>query len=240
RSAHITAQIHNDAWYQDTNGQLTLIPATRRQPGVGANLPNPITGTERDADGRIRYQITEFEVAGTDGTILSEVEVKFAPPVAGQSRLAGIPIVSLQATISPTGGALAGNQTLYYAVTATDAEGQESSPSFAVRAKIPAGSATNSVQLNALSFTAGTATFSVYRGELPTQLYRIASGQAVASQFTDTGLAGDLVSSPDPHYDHANFYWRLEETEEKFATIFGANQISKDTMALTARRLCRQ
>ncbi|MBI3694052.1 MAG: hypothetical protein HY238_04330, partial [Acidobacteria bacterium] len=233
RTVHLTAQIHNDAWYQDTNGQLTLIPETRRQPGVGAGLPNPITGTEIDANGQVQYQITEIEVTGTDGTILAEVEVKFSPPVAGQSRLAGIPIVSLQATVLPQGGTLAGNQTLYYAVTATDAEGEESSPSFTVRAKVPAGSAANSVQLNGLSFTAGTSTFSVYRGELPTQLHRIKSGVAPASQFTDTGFAAELVASPDPYYDHANFYWRLEETDEKFATITGPQTVGNDTLNLT-------
>ncbi len=233
RTVHITAQIHNDAWYQDTNGQLSLIPETRRQPNVGESLPNPITGTELGPGGIIRFQITEFEVTGTDGTILTEVEVKFQPPVAGQSRRAGIPIVSLQPTLLTTGGTLAGNQTLYHAVTATDSEGDESSPSFTVRAKIPGGSSTNSVRLEGLSFGSGAVSFSVYRGELPTQLYRIASGQAIATQFTDTGLAAQLVSSPDPHYDHANFYWRLEEIEEKFATIVGADQVGNETLTMT-------
>jgi hypothetical protein len=232
RTVHITAQIHDDAWYQDTNGQLTFLPEGRRQPGVGANLPNPVTGAAVDSNGQIQYQITEIEVTGTDGTILSELDVQFNPPVAGQSRLAGIPLVSLQATVLPSGGTLAGNQTLYYAVTATDPGGDESSLSFTVRASIPAGSSTNSVQLNGLSFTAGTSTFSVYRGELPTQLHRIASGLAPAAQFTDTGLALQVVSSPDPHYDHANFYWRLEETDEKFATIIGANQIGDTSLSM--------
>ncbi len=233
RTAHITAQIHNDAWYQDTNGQLSLIPETRRLPGAGGNLPNPVTGTEFDVNGQIQFQITEIEVAGTDGTILTEVEVRFTPPVAGQSRRAGIPIVNLQPTVLATGGTLAGNQTLYYAVTATDSDGEEGGPSFTVRAKIPAGSSTNSVKLTGLSFTPGTSTFSVYRGELPTQLYRIASGATPASEFTDTGLAAQLVSSPDPHYDHANFYWRMEDTEEKFATIVAADQVVNSTLAMT-------
>jgi len=233
RTVRLTAQIHNDAWYQDTNGQLSLIPETRRQPGVGAGLPNPVTGTEVDPNGQIQYQITEIEVTGTDGTILSEVEAKFTPPVAGQSRLAGIPIVSLQATVFPTGGTLAGNQTLYYAVTGTDAEGEESGPSFTVRVKIPAGSSTNSVRLNGLSFSGGTSSFSVYRGALPTQIYRIASGAAIATEFLDTNLAAQLVSSPDPNYDHANFYWRLEDTEEKFADTFGPDTIGNSTLNMT-------
>ena len=32
RSVRISAQIHDDAWYNDTNGQLSLIPPTSRQP----------------------------------------------------------------------------------------------------------------------------------------------------------------------------------------------------------------
>ncbi|MBI3667255.1 MAG: hypothetical protein HY236_13695 [Acidobacteria bacterium] len=233
RTVLLTAQIHDDAWYQDTNGQLSLIPETRRQPGVGTHLPNPISGSETDANGKIQFGITEYEVAGTDGSILTEVEVSFTPPVAGRSARAGIPIVSLQPTILPTGGTLAGNQTLYYAVTGSDADGQEGGPSFTVRAKIPAGSSTNTVQLNELSFTPGSATFTVYRGTLPTQLYRIAYGLVLAGQFTDTGLAAELATSPDPHYDHANFYWRLEETEEKFATIVGPNQVGDASLSLT-------
>lgn len=230
RTVHLTAQIHNDAWYQDTNGQLSLIPETRRQPGVGTGLPNPIAGNERDENGQERYQIVEIQVIGTDGTILTEVEVSFTPPVAGQSRRAGIPILSLQPTIFSSGGTLAGNQTFYYAVTGIDSDGQEGSPSFSVRAKIPAGSSTNSVRLNGLSFTAGTVTCNVYRGELPTQLYRIASAVPVSSQFTDTGLEAQLTGAPDPSYDHANFYWRMEETLEKFATITGPNQIGDTTL----------
>jgi hypothetical protein len=234
RTVHITAQIHNDAWYQETNGQLTLLPATRRQPGVGTDVPNPVTGATVDVNGQIQYTINETEVTGTDGTILAEVLVSFTPPVAGQSRVAGIPIVSLQPSILPTGGTLAGNQTLYYAVTATDASREESNPSFTVRAVIPAGSSTNSVRLNTLSFTSGTSTFSVYRGSLPTQLYRIASGVATAAQFTDTGVALQLVSSPDPDYEHANFYWRMEETAEEFATIIAANQVGSGALSMTA------
>jgi hypothetical protein len=233
RTAHITAQLHNDAWYEDTNGQLTAIPQTSRQPAVGANLPNPVAGTEVDSTGQVQFTITEIEVTGTDGTILAEVDVQFSPPIAGQSRLAGIPIVSLQSTVLATGGTLAGGQTLYYAVTATDANGDETGPSFTVRAAIPAGSSTNSVRLNSLSFTPATSSFNVYRGLFPTQLYRIASGVAPAAQFADTGLALQLVSSPDPFYDHANFYWRMEETAEKFATIIAADQIGDSSLSMT-------
>ena len=75
------------------------------------------------------------------------------------------------------GGTLAGDQTLYYAVTGGDASGQESSLSFVVRATIPAGTNTNSVTLSGLSFSSDATRFHVYRGTNPSQLLRIAADQ---------------------------------------------------------------
>ena len=237
RSVRITAQVHDDAWYNDTNGQLSLIPPTRREPESEPGVPDPLYGYEFDPFGRAQFQIVEFEIQGTDGTILTEIEVSFNPPEAGKSLAAGIPIVSLQPNIQPTGGTLAGGQTLYYVVTATDADGLESNPSFAVRAKIPAGTSTNTVQLTDLSFTSGTASFSVYRGDLPTRLLRIALGQAPATTFTDTGLADELIGAPDPNYDHANFYWRLEDADEQFADIFGPDSVGSTLLSMTTDAL---
>ncbi len=234
RSVRITAQIHDDAWYQDTNGQLSLIPETRRQPESEPGVPDPLYGDGVDEFGNERFSITEYQIAGTDGSILTEVEVGFHPPQAGQSLVAGIPIVNLQPAIFSTGGTLQGDQNLYYAITAKDADGRESNPSFVIRAKIPAGAATNRVQLTGLSFSSGTATFSVYRGSLPTRLFRIAAGQAVAATFIDTGLPAEMNGAPDPHYDHANFYWRLEDTEEQFASIFDSTSVGSTVLNMPA------
>ncbi|MHC4067600.1 MAG: hypothetical protein ACYSUI_24285, partial [Planctomycetota bacterium] len=233
RSVRITAQVHNDAWYDDTNGQLSLIPATSRQPESEPSVPDPLYGDEFDEFGDEQFSITEFEVSGTDGTILTEVEVGFKPPQAGQSLVAGIPIVSLQPTILTTGGTLEGNQTLYYAVTGTDVDSRETNSSFVIRAEIPSGGATFAVRLNGLSFTQGTASFSVYRGELPTRLFRIAQAQTIAGTFTDTGLTAELTGAPDPQYDHANFYWRLEDTDEQFATEFGPDSVGSTLLTMT-------
>ena len=48
RSVRISAQIHDDAWYNDTNGQLSLIPPTRRQPASEPGVPCPLYGDEFD------------------------------------------------------------------------------------------------------------------------------------------------------------------------------------------------
>ena len=134
-----------------------------------------------------------------------------------------------------TGGTLAGGQTLYYAVSATDTNGAESGLSFAVRAKIPAGTNTNAVSLTGLSFSPGnTAGFSVYRGSNPIQLLRIAHGQTVASSFADTGATAELVGPPDGNYNHANFYWRLELQPEENVEIHSATTIGKSGLGMLA------
>jgi Putative phage tail protein len=230
RAVRINAQIHDDAWYQDTNGQLSLIPETRRQPGSEPRVPDPLYGDELDEFGQEQFRITEFQIAGTDGSILTEVEVGFNPPQAGRSLVVGIPIVNFQPSIFATGGSVQGDQTLYYAATANDSDGLESNPSFVIRAKIPAGASTNRVELTGLSFSSGTASFNIYRGSLPTRLFRIASGQTVASVFVDTGISEEMSGAPDPHYDHANFYWRLEDTEEQFASIFDVDSVGSSVL----------
>ncbi len=237
RSVRITAQIHDDAWYNDTNGQLSLIPETRRQPEAEPRVPDPLYGFEFDPFGDEQFGVVEYQVPRTDGTILTEVEVSFTPPQAGRSLVAGIPIVNLQPNTQTTGGTLDGGQTLYYALSAVDVDGIESNPSFVVRAKIPAGTSTNTVEINGLSFTSGTASFAVYRGPLPSRLFRIATAQPIASSFVDTGLAADLTGAPDPNYDHANFYWRLEDTDEQFADIFSSNSVGSTLLAMTTDAL---
>jgi hypothetical protein len=234
RSVGITAQIHDDAWYNDTNGQLTLIPPTQRLADPSAQIPNSLAGDLVDELGETQFTITELQSAAGDGTILVELEVGFRPPASGASPVAGSPLVSLQPTVQSSGGSLTGDQTLYYAVTAVDANGLEGSPSFVVRAELPAGGSTFAVELTGLSFTNGSATFNVYRGELPSRLRRVAETQPLATTFVDTGLAADLDGSPDPQFDHANFYWRMEDVEEQFATISGPDSVGHPSLALAA------
>ncbi len=237
RSVKITAQIHDDAWYNDTNGQLSLIPPTRREPEPEPTVPDPILGYEYDEFGIEQFAVTEFQVSDTDGTILTEVEVQFNPPRTGRSLALSVPIVSLQPTIQSTGGTLDGDQTLYYAITANDGNGDESNRSFVVRAKIPAGTSTNVVQLTGLSFHPEAVSFNVYRGDLPTRLFQITSAQTLAGAFSDAGLAAALEGAPDPNYDHANFYWRLEDTDEQFASVFSADSVGSSVLSMSPNAL---
>src|SRR6185503_3955219 len=138
------------------------------------------------------------------------------------------PLVSLAASVA-SGGTLAGGQTLYYAVAAVDASGNESGLSFLVRAVIV--SSGSKVTLSGLSFAPGTAGFHVYRGTTPVQLFRIAPDQTVAATFTDTGLAKQLVAPPDSNFDHANFYWRMEMQPEYSGGIHSPTTVGNTTLA---------
>lgn len=226
----VTAQWHDDAWYA-TGGASAA--GGRRRSGAGNGLPRPLVGSVVDENGIEQFGIAETVIPLSDGGFQVKLTAAFVPPVAATASLANIPLISLSPTIATTGGTLAGGQSLYYAVTATDADGAESGLSFAVRAKIPAGTDTNTVSLTALSFSpSSTAAFSVYRGSNPMQLLRIAANHAVASSFTDSGATAELVGPPDSSYNHANFYWRLELQPEANADVHSATTIGKSGLGM--------
>ena len=234
RTVTITAQIHDDAWYDDTNGQVPGNSGALPQPGPGVGLPRPLIGTVLDANGDIEFGVTETSLQAADGSTLVEVTVAFSTPSTVASGAPGVPLVSLAPVIGTTGGTLAGGATLYYAVSAVDSSGAEGSLSFIVPAVIPAGPNTNTVTLSGLSFPPVATAFQVYRGPNPSELYRIASNQTIAMQFTDSGLAEQIAPPPDPNFDHANFYWRMEQQPEYPATLHDGSSVGNDTLEMVA------
>ena len=230
RTATISAQIHDDEWYSDT--AMVAQPAGRRQAGAGSGIPAPLAGTVVNADGATSFGVTELQEEQSDGTVTTLLTAAFVPPRRPAASAAAIPLVSLSAAISATGGTLAGGGTFYYGVSAVDANGGETALSFLVTAAIPAGSNTNTVTLQGLSFSANTAGFNVYRGSTPQGLLMIASAAPVAVTFSDTGLAGTSNPPPDPSYDHANFYWRMEEQPAVAADQFSTTSIGNSTLEM--------
>jgi hypothetical protein len=228
RITTITAQIEQDGWYEDTNGQIPGGTGPGSQPAAGVNVPRPLLGNAIDSSGEPEYEIAESSIGTGDGGIDEELTVGFAVPSTIATGGPGIPLVSLAPMIG-AGGSLAGSQALYYAVSAVDSAGNESMLSFVILASIPAGSDTNSVTLTGLSFDANTVSFNVYRGPNPQQLGRIASSQTLSSTFTDTGLPAQVWVPPDPNFDHANFYWRTELQPPYAATIATSNTVGNDT-----------
>jgi len=224
RITSITAQIYQDEWYEDTNGQIPGDTGAWPQPNAAVGVPRPLLGKTIDSSGNPQYQISERSDNASDGGVNEELTVGFVVPSTTSPGGPGVPMVSLAATIG-TGGTLAGGQILYYAVSAVDSAGNESIMSFVVLASIPTGSNTNSVTLTGLSFATGTQAFNLYRGTSSQQMNRIASNQALATSFTDSGLPAQVYAPPDPAFDHANFYWRLELQPEYSATIATANTV---------------
>ena len=233
RISTITAQIHDDSWYADSNGQVSSAGGSRRVGGAGVGVPRPLVGSVLDDRGDIQFGVQESVITASDGTVRTNVSVDFVAPSVATADGPGIPMVSLVASVGGD-GTLEGAQTLYYAVSAVDSAGNESPLSFVVRAVI--GNDGSSVTLTGLSFSPGTSGFHIYRGTTPAALFRVASNQAPAAQFTDNGLPKQLVAPSDPNFDHANFYWRLELQGETAATIHSPTTIGNDSLQMTANR----
>ena len=223
RTVQLSLQRHDDDWYVETAGNGA--ESSGRQPRYELGIPRPLVGNVLDEDGIPQFEIAEAYAEGTDGTARVEVSVGFTEPTRPEATKAGIPLLALSPLPQATGGSLRSDQVLYYALTGLDTEGRESAPSFIVRAVIPAGTATNRVTLNGLSFGSGTASFHVYRGVNSHQLARIASNQGIAAAYSDVGEADGFISPPDENFSHANFYWRLELQGERTAGIVNSRTI---------------
>jgi hypothetical protein len=235
RTSSILAQIHDDAWYADTNGQPTSAAGPGQGSGAGIGTPRPLMGSAIDANGNPEFGVVESDSTASDGSVQVDVSLSFVAPAAIAASGPGMPLIDIAPQLSG-GGTLTAGETLYYAVSGVDSAGGESALSFIVRASVLADG--SSVALSGLSFAPGTATFNVYRGATPSNLYLIAANQALAAQFTDTGLAVQPIAPPDPYFDHANFYWRMEQLAETAATIHSATTIGNSTlhMAVNAYR----
>ncbi len=237
RLVQVTAQAHDDAWYSDSNGQFAPPYGVPGQPGSVSRAPFPLAGTKPRADDDFDWDIAESSTIASDGSAAVELVVPFAVPATTFSKLVGPPLVDLTATVGPTGGTLPGNETLFYALTATDASGLESPPSFAVSAAIPSGSNTNTVTLTGVELGSNAASFNVYRGSTPLKLFRIASGVPPATSYNDNGGATvQDVPQPDAFFDHANFYWKYQQLAPIRATIFGPSQIGASSLSLTTNQ----
>ena len=229
QTVEVTAQWHDDGWY------TTGAAGTSGGSPVGSavtGLPRPLVGSVLDSHGIEQFGITETDTPLSGGGFTATLTVSFDPPSKPVASGANIPLLSLSPAVSTTGGTIDGAQTLYYAVSALDGAGAESGLSFVAMAVIPSGVNTNSVSLTGLSFSAATAGFNVYRGANPYELLQIANGVAVASSYTDSGVAATLVGPPDPNYDHANFYWRLELQPETGVNIESAASIGNGTLGM--------
>ena len=230
RTAQITAQRHNDQWYLETSGDGGN--SNGREPSYEIGLPRPLVGTILDNEGIPQFGVVEKRIETTDGGGTISLEVAYKQPRRVIASRAGIPMLALAPVVETTNGTLVGNQTLYYSITGNDSNGDESSSSFIVRARVAAETSTNSIKLNRLSFSSQTTSFNVYRGANPHQMFRIASDIVLATTFTDIGLPAQLIGPPDENYSTADFYWRIELEAARSTNIFSSTTIGNDNLSL--------
>jgi len=229
RTAVITAQLHNDLWYSDTASGI--IGGRGWQAGQGSGLPAPVAGTVLDSNGDLQLGITEAEVTGIAGAANLELTVSFTEPSGLTGSLTG-PLLELVAVVSATGGTLAGGRSWFYAVSAIDRGGGESPLSFIVQADTSAGGDSSVVTLSGIGLPVGAASFHVYRGVTPQQLFRIASNQAPAGTFTDSGATIQAILPPDPQFDHVDLNWRWELAPEAPVTSHSSTTVGNAALEL--------
>ena len=223
-TARIIAQRHEDIWYLRAAGE---------QPGDAAGgirnggIPRSLAGRSFDAEGREVFEIET--VAIEDG---AEVVLRFTPPGKPAIGAPAPPSVSLTPAVLSEQGSLPGGRTLYYAITAVNADGTESSSSFTVEARLPGGASAYAVRLEGIRCRNEAAGLGVYRGDSPYTLRRIAFGVPVADSFLDDGLAASVIPAPDPNFDHARFQWRFEFLPETQADLYGARMIGNSGLGL--------
>jgi len=233
RTAVITAQLHNDAWYSDTASSVT--GSVGWQQNQGSGLPSPVGGTVVDGNDNLQLGITEAEIVSSDGSTEVELTVSFTEP-SNQLGVLPAPLVNMAVAVSSVGGTLPGGETLFYALSAVDSSGGEGPLSFVVQASTETGGNTNSVSLSGIGLTSGTSGFHVYRGATPQQLLRIASNLTPATTFTDTGLTPQAVLPPDPQFDHANLYWRWELLPEAAVTGHSGTTVANGSLEMTVNQ----
>ncbi|MGH9694932.1 MAG: hypothetical protein ACRD5Z_12355, partial [Bryobacteraceae bacterium] len=231
----ITAQIHDDGWYNDNPATLG---GAGRQPGTQIQTPRPLIGSITHDDPLGKFEFFDFGVqesvqALSDGSAIDTLSISFAAPAKPSANSPNLPLLSLAPGYLDTGGSLVAGSSYYYAVSAVDSSG-EGALSFTVPALIPGGTNTNCVVIQKLSFPASATAFNVYRGTTPQTLYRIASGQVIGPVFIDTGLAPLPIGPPDASFDHANFYYRYQYAGPFPTTIHSANTIGWDSLGATS------
>jgi len=225
-SARITAQSHNDTWYERAAGEAKDGESNGLNFG---GVPHSLAGRIVSTQSPEEYVIDEINGAGDGGV---ELSVRYTPPDKPVLSAPQPPILSLNPEIQGGSGTLEGARTLYYVVTTVDNSGNESTRSFVVEAKLPGSPGGYAVSLMGIQMPGSAVAIRVYRGESPSRLRRIAEGVPADGRFTDAGLETTVIPLPDPNFDHARFQWRVEFLPPTSTDIYGATTIGNSSLGL--------
>lgn len=231
-TVRITGQRHVEGWHALLDGAESMDAGQLRRYSRQGGTPRPLAGVRLNSDGEQEFDVEERPLEQMDGSAAVQLRVRFSPPSRPAAAGAGVPLLALSPLVQTSGGTLSGGQTWYYAISAVDANGEESDLSFVVRATLPEATSTNRVVLTGISLAGGTAAVRVYRGASPLQLLRIAETAGPVGQFIDDGLEPALEPPPDANYDHANFHWRMELLPETQAVLHGEALIGNASLAM--------
>ncbi|MCC6293232.1 MAG: hypothetical protein IT164_11330 [Bryobacterales bacterium] len=203
----ILAQVHSEDWYA-----YPSIKSERTKWGAGAEQsePRPLLGDAPDGNGGLVHSVTEQILEMADGSHRLQVLLGYKAPAPPGLPLDRRPLVPPTAGIALANGSFSGPQVLYYAITEKDLQGRESSLSASIRAVIPAGTNSAQVTIQAIRMSPQSASMSVYRGNDPWQMHRIADGVSASESFIDVGLPYLPDGPPDLHFAMAVSEWRME------------------------------
>lgn len=166
----ITAYEHDDARFADTFGQ-GKVPASTPLPGDTLSRPpypwqpdaeaaaatDPITPTSEKT-----FALSQnYAELGADGSVLAAVRINGVLPVTTPANLEG-PVVNTQATISTSGGSLAGLTRYLFGVTPLDADGRMGRMSLLSAADVNTSGSSHSITIPVLSWAAGTAGYRLF------------------------------------------------------------------------------
>jgi hypothetical protein len=219
----VVTQTHDDGWYgpgSATSGSSTGWPST-----VAAGTPFPIAGYTYDESTGPALSIQEQSEPQADGGASELLFVQFRPP---RQQVASLPSPGIEPTaVIASGGQLQpGAMALYYAVTAVDSNGLESTVSQVIQVVTGAVETTFGVTLNGLAAPQGAAGMRAYRGDSAYDLLYLSDIDLSLNTWTDAGGSVSPMRPPDPRYDYADFYWRTELTAQMEVASFAGTTLT--------------
>lgn len=233
-TVRIRALWHEDDWYLDRYGQRPdpLLQQQRRnrllRPPFGWS-PNQIAPHDDDVmfpPTRKTFALTQFYEAAADGTSITKVRAWGKLPVNSFSKKISPPYAPT-ATYGGSGDFPEG--TCYFAMTAQDADGAWTAPSWPLAKKEMPG-ATGATVPN-IYWQSGTAAWKLYAGYNPNKLSLVASGSGTPASVSASDFKLSDEGMPDVQFDRLRF-----KVKRVFHSgVFGVaiNEVSGSTLTCT-------
>ncbi len=227
----VSCQLHQDHWYSD-NAQIRYDRSRIFAWRTGA--ARAVCGTLINS-GQVTFDASEQLAIDSDGVQKCAVRIPFRRPQSELGASGGVPLVSFSYAVQSTGGTLA-QGSYYYGLTTIDAAGNESGLSSLIPVRIGGLTSTNRVTLNGISVSASAVGLSLYRGDSPHRLLRIATGLPVTATVDDNGALPEAQIPPDSNYSKLRSWFRQTFLVDQTPTSWTANSITRIALNLVVDR----